>query len=117
MLERQNGTNQRVVIAITTFADIDAAGQFGAQLIEAQLVACVNLVPGVESIYRWTGKVEQEPEVIAVMKTTENRLEDLEAWVQEKHPYYEPEFLVLPVEAGASGYLGWARESVGREES
>jgi periplasmic divalent cation tolerance protein len=117
MLERQNGTNQRVVIAITTFADIDATGQFGAQLIEAQLVACVNLVPGVESIYRWKGKVEQEPEVIAVMKTTENRLEDLEAWVQEKHPYYEPEFLVLPVEAGASGYLGWARESVGREES
>ncbi|MEN8714441.1 MAG: divalent-cation tolerance protein CutA [Verrucomicrobiales bacterium] len=117
MLERQNGTNQRVVMAITTFADIDAARQFGAQLVEAQLVACINLVPGVESIYRWKGKVEQEPEVIAVMKTTENRLEELQAWVQEKHPYDEPEFLVLPVEAGASGYLGWARENVGREES
>jgi len=52
-----------------------------------------------------------------VMKTTENRLEDLEAWVQEKHPYDEPEFLVLPVDAGASGYLGWVRENVGREES
>ena len=117
MLERQNGTNQRVVMTITTFADIDAARQFGAQLVEAQLVACVNLVPGVESIYRWKGKVEKEPEIIAVMKTTENRLEDLEAWVQGKHPYYEPEFLVLPVDAGASGYLGWVRESVGREES
>ena len=113
MLERQNGTNRNVVMAITTFANIDAARQFGAQLVEAQLVACVNLLPGVESIYRWKGKIENELEVIAVMKTTEDRLEDLEAWVQTHHPYDEPEFVVLPVEAGASGYLEWVREGVG----
>lgn len=112
MLERQNGTGRPVVIAITTFSKIAEARQFGAQLVEAQLIACVNLIPGVESIYRWKGKIEQDAEVIAVMKTTEDQLTELETWLQENHPYDEPEFLVLPVEAGAGGYLDWVRESV-----
>lgn len=115
MLERQDGAKEEVVVAITTFEDRDLAGQFGATLVELQLVACVNLVSGIESIYRWKGKVERGTEVLLVMKTTRARLDELAAHIREHHPYDEPEFLILPVEAGLAGYLDWVRDSVAEE--
>ncbi|MEM7601753.1 MAG: divalent-cation tolerance protein CutA [Verrucomicrobiota bacterium] len=111
MIERQNDSPDRVVIGVTTFSDAEKARQFGTQLVEAQLVACVNLLPGVESIYRWKGDVEVEGECVMLMKMTASCVEGLEKYLQKHHPYEQPEFLVLSVEAGSTGYLGWVREN------
>lgn len=101
--------NARVVLC--TFPDLEQARQIGAALVERQVAACVNLLPGVESIYRWEGKIERAGEVLAVMKTT--RYADLEAVIRELHPYEVPEILALEVAGGLPGYLHWLAESCG----
>lgn len=113
MIERQNGTSEDIITLITTFADAETARQIGTQLVESQLVACVNVLPGVESIFRWQGEVQLDAEAIALIKTTRARLEELEAWLQTHHPYEVPEILVLTPESGSARYLQWVRESVG----
>ncbi|MDP4584130.1 MAG: divalent-cation tolerance protein CutA [Verrucomicrobiales bacterium] len=113
MIERQNGTSEDIITLITTFADAETARQIGTQLVESQLVACVNVLPGVESIFRWQGEVQLDAEAIALIKTTRGRLEELEAWLQTYHPYEVPEILVLTPESGSARYLQWVRESVG----
>jgi periplasmic divalent cation tolerance protein len=97
------------VVVLCTFPDLDQARQIGAALVERQVAACVNLLPGVESIYRWQGKVEQAGEVLALIKTT--RYPDLEAAIKELHPYDVPEILALPVAAGLPAYLAWMAEA------
>jgi len=112
MIERQNGTTEDILTLITTFADAEAARQIGTQLVESQLAACVNVLPGVESIYRWQGEVRLEAEAIVLIKTTRGRLNELEAWLQTNHPYEVPEILVLTPESGSARYFQWVRESV-----
>lgn len=93
------------MVVFCTFPDLDQARQIGAAMVERQVAACVNLLPGVESIYRWQGKVERAGEVLAVFKTT--RYSELEAALRELHPYEVPEILALPVAAGLPAYLEW----------
>ena len=112
MIERQNGTTEDILTLITTFADAEIARQIGTQLVESQLAACVNVLPGVESIYRWQGEVRLEAEAIVLIKTTRGRLNELEAWLQTNHPYEVPEILVLTPESGSARYFQWVRESV-----
>ncbi len=99
----------RVVLA--TFPDIGKARQIGTALVESQLAACVNLLPQVESIYRWEGKVQQDAEVLALIKTRELLLGKLEAKLTEMHPYDVPEFIVIPVDSGSEKYVNWIRET------
>jgi len=96
-------------VVLCTFPDIGQARSAGSALVELGLAACVNLVPGVESIYRWQGKVERAGEVLAIFKTT--RYEELEAALVERHPYEVPEILALPVAAGLPAYLAWLGEA------
>ncbi len=112
MIERQNGTIDDILTLITTFADAETARQIGTQLVESQLAACVNVLPGMESIYRWQGEVRLEAEAIVLIKTTRGRLNELEAWLQSHHPYEVPEILVLTPESGSARYFQWVRESV-----
>jgi periplasmic divalent cation tolerance protein len=100
---------ENAVVVLCTFPDLDQARQIGAALVERQVAACVNLLPGVESIYRWEGKVERASEVLAVIKTT--RYADLEAAIRELHPYEVPEIIALPVVAGLPEYLKWLGDS------
>ncbi len=79
--------------------------------IEKKLAACANIVPGVESIYKWKGKVERAREVLVVIKTNANRLPELEREVTRTHSYDVPEFIVLPIVAGSRNYLAWLQES------
>ena len=102
MQERQNDADS-VWLAITTFPNAEVARQIGTRLVESQLAACVNILPGVESIYAWKGKVEQDSELIGLIKTTAGRWEALEAWIAEHHPYEEPELIAIPVEKGTAG--------------
>jgi periplasmic divalent cation tolerance protein len=96
---------EKAVVVLCTFPDLDQARQIGAALVERQVAACVNLIPGVESIYRWQGKVERAGEVLALIKTT--RYPDLEAALKELHSYEVPEILAIPVVAGLPAYLAW----------
>jgi periplasmic divalent cation tolerance protein len=100
---------ENAIVVLCTFPDIEQARQIGAALVERQVAACVNLLPGVESIYRWEGKVEKAGEVLGIIKTT--RYDELEAAIQELHPYEVPEILALPVAGGASAYLKWLAAS------
>ena len=100
------------VIVLTTLpADADAAA-FAAALVEARLAACVNLLPIMQSVYRWQGAVEQESERQMVIKTSRLRLNALWERIRDLHPYEVPEFLVLPVIDGSDAYLTWLGDSI-----
>lgn len=99
-------------IVLCTFPDHEQARQIGTVLVEKQLAACVNLLPGVESIYRWEGKVETAGEVLAVFKTTAEAFAAFSAELAALHPYDVPEILAIqPVDAAAA-YARWVAGEV-----
>ena len=100
------------ILVLATFPDIKRARQIGTALIEKQLAACVNLLPSVESIYRWKGQVERAIEVQAVIKTTSERYAELESELRALHPYEVPEIIGIEIAKGLPDYLAWIRQSV-----
>lgn len=99
-------------IVLTTLpADADITA-FARTLVDERLAACVNVLPPMESIYRWQGAVEQASERQVIMKTTALGVEALKARIAALHPYDVPEILVLPLAGGGESYLNWVRESV-----
>mgnify|MGYP001159214554 FL=1 len=100
-------------VIFVTAPDLTVARELASGVLENRLAACVNLVPGVESHYRWEGKLCEETEVLMLLKTTGEKLAALEAWVLAAHPYDTPEFVALKIETGSTRYLDWISESVG----
>jgi periplasmic divalent cation tolerance protein len=98
---------QRLKIVMMTAPDLKTARRLVKAALKARLIACANLVPKVESHYRWQGKVEQGAEVLLVLKTSQARLTALEKLVLIKHPYDTPEFVVLNPVSGTKKYLAW----------
>jgi periplasmic divalent cation tolerance protein len=98
------------VVVLSTAPDPDVADGLARALIEERLAACVTQVPGIKSLYRWQGVVEEAEEVLLVIKTHAGRAPDLTRRLAELHPYAVPEILVLPVAAGFRGYLDWIRD-------
>ena len=101
---------QHVVVMTTLPADADAAG-FAQALVEARLAACVNVMPAMDSVYRWQGRIERDAERQLFVKTSRDRLAALWERVRGLHPYEVPEFLVLPIVDGNDAYLRWVDES------
>jgi periplasmic divalent cation tolerance protein len=99
-----------VVVLTTLPADADGAA-FGRVLVDERLAACVNLLPAMESIYRWEGQIERESERQVIIKTSRERVAALWDRVRELHPYEVPEFLVLPIADGNEAYLRWVGEA------
>lgn len=99
-------------IVVTTAADAEEAERLGRTLVEEHLAACVTVVPAVRSIYWWQGEIESSNECLLLLKTTQEKLEVLEARLHDLHSYKTPEFLVLPVEAGSHAYLDWMQNCV-----
>ena len=99
-------------IVLTTAASVDEARSLGRTLVEEQHAACATLIPGVESIYHWEGKVESAGETLLLLKTSVSHLPHLETRLHALHSYTTPEFLVLPVESGSEDYLAWMRKSL-----
>jgi periplasmic divalent cation tolerance protein len=95
------------LVVLSTFPDAEKAAQVARVLVDEQLAACVNLVPSVRSIYRWQGAVQDEAEVLALIKTTAERHAALAARLAALHPYDVPEILALPVAAVHPPYLAW----------
>ena len=104
-------SNRRYRIVLVTCASLGEARSIGREVVKKRLAACANIVPGVESIYRWKGKVERAREILVVVKTTAARLAGLEREVKRMHSYEVPEFIVLPVIAGSREYLRWIGDS------
>jgi periplasmic divalent cation tolerance protein len=103
--------NQEYVIVLTTLpADADAE-DFATTLVEERLAACVNLMPAMQSVYRWEGQIEQDTERQVVIKTTRERVVQLWDRVRDLHPYDVPEFVVMPIIDGNDAYLRWIGES------
>ena len=98
-----------VLSAIGTRADAEKVAR---TLVEERLAACVNVVPGVVSIYRWKGNVEQEPELLLVIKTLAERVDALKARLLELHPYELAEVVVIPIGGGHAPYLAWIGQQV-----
>jgi periplasmic divalent cation tolerance protein len=100
-------------VVLVTAPDLKTARKLVKLALEAQLVACGNLVSKVESHYWWKGKIERSSEVLILFKTTPARLEDLEKLIVAHHPYDTPEILALPLTAGSRRYLNWIEDSFG----
>lgn len=94
-------------IVLVTAPDLKTARVLAKAALSARLIACANLVPRVESHYRWRGKIESSTEVLLILKTMKSNLPTLEKLVSSRHPYDTPEFLVMPLTAGNKKYLDW----------
>ena len=102
---------QGTIVVLVTCPSQEVGEQVGRSLVEEQLAACVNVVPGVTSIYRWEGKICRDPEVLLVIKTRRPRLAALIRRVKALHPYSVPEIIALPLVGGSRPYLSWVRDS------
>lgn len=98
-------------VVLITAPDLKIARRLARTALAARLIACANLIPKIESHYRWQGKIESGREVMLLMKTTRARLGALKKFILAHHPYTTPEFIVLPVTGGAKGYLDWLAQS------
>jgi periplasmic divalent cation tolerance protein len=99
-------------IVFVTAPDLKTARVLAKAALEERLIACANLVPKVESHYRWRGKIESSAEVLLILKTTKLKLAALEKLILARHPYDTPEFLVLPLSGGSRKYLDWLAQNV-----
>lgn len=90
--------------------DEACARELATGLIDARLAACVNLLPAVQSIYRWEGQIEAASETTLLIKTHRERWPELENWLASHHPYQVPEIIALPLAAGLSTYLDWVAQ-------
>ena len=102
-------TDARIVL--TTAGSADEARKIAQTLVERRLAACVNMVPQIESVYRWKGKVEHATEWLLLIKTQTGAFERLRDAIKELHSYELPECLLLEVDAGGQEYLDWIADS------
>ncbi|NPA17530.1 MAG: divalent-cation tolerance protein CutA [Aquificae bacterium] len=102
------------IVVLITCPDKETGRKLAFGLVENKLAACVNIVPGLNSIYFWQGKVEDDSEILMVVKTREDLFEKLEEYVKANHPYTVPEIIALPIVKGSSDYLNWIDKTVER---
>jgi periplasmic divalent cation tolerance protein len=107
----------RVVFVYTTWPTTVEAEQAGRALVERRLAACVNILPGMISHYRWEGKVERTEEVVMLIKTRASLANVVEGAVKELHSYSTPAILVIAIESVERNYLGWLLTETGGDAS
>ena len=106
-------TDKRIVLS--TAGSAEEARKIANHMVANQLAACVNIVPHIESIYRWQGKVESSHEWLLLMKTTAEKVDDVRDAIRELHSYDLPECIAIAIEDGSADYLQWIGESVAAE--
>lgn len=109
-------TPEAVQVVLVTAPDGDSAALIARTLVAERLAACVNLVSAVRSIYRWEGSVEEDEEVLLVVKTRAGRTEALAERIRALHPYAVPEVLALTAGGGSAAYLDWVRAETRERE-
>ena len=100
-------------IVLSTCGDRETAERIAHRLVEQRLAACVNILPGVQSVYRWQGAVESAAEVLMLIKTKAPLIQEVQSIVASLHSYEVPEFLVLPISGGSDAYMAWLEASLG----
>ena len=102
----------KAIVVLTTIDSREAGERMARALVDRHAAACVQVLPGMTSIYRWNDNVETSSEVLLLIKTTEEAFERVETIIRELHSYETPEILSLAVENGAHDYLEWLRRSI-----
>ena len=97
----------QALLVLTNVPDLECAQLVARTLIESRLAACVNLLPAVQSIYRWQGKIEEATEITLLIKTTSQQVDSLQKAIVKLHPYDVPEIIATPIVAGYAPYLQW----------
>jgi periplasmic divalent cation tolerance protein len=103
-------TDKRIVL--TTCGNAADAERIARALLERRLAACVNIIPGIRSLYHWQGRIEDDAELLLIIKTTSGAVESLKAAIREAHPYDVPEMVVVQIEDGSQAYLDWIGANV-----
>jgi periplasmic divalent cation tolerance protein len=101
------------IVVLSTASTAAEAEAIARRLVEERLAACVNVVTGVRSFYRWKGKIEKSPEWLLVIKSSRGRFEELRAALEKLHSYDVPEVIALPVVEGTKNYLHWKEGELG----
>jgi periplasmic divalent cation tolerance protein len=105
------------LIIFVTAPNEDEARRIADAVVNEELAACVNIIGGVESIYRWQGRVERDRELLLIIKSRAGRYADLERRVKELHSYTTPEVIAFKIERGSQGYLDWIRDSTSPQKT
>lgn len=100
-----------IVVLITASSEKEAQ-KIGNKLIKENLVACANIIPGIQSIFKWKRDVCQEEELLLILKSKMDKLDDIITMVKRMHSYQVPEIIALPIVGGAEDYLQWMEESI-----
>ncbi len=100
------------IVVLTTCDSQEAAAGLARRLVEARVAACVNIVPGIQSVYHWQGRIEEAGEWLLVIKSSRGLFEDLQRELSAAHTYEVPEVLALPVIDGSAGYLDWLQREL-----
>ncbi len=118
-INEMKGTRKKdpYVVLFSTTNRLEEAHRIAHQLIAARLVACVNIVPSISSVYRWKGSVQKDTEVLMIMKTKKSRISRLEKSLRAIHSYETPELIALPIVYGLPEYLKWIDDSLAIEKS
>jgi periplasmic divalent cation tolerance protein len=98
---------RQVLVILVTAVNKEEAVRIGKEMVNAKLAACANIMPGVQSIYRWKGKIVKSQEALLILKSTQSRYPALEKAIKAMHVYETPEIIALPVKEGLDGYVGW----------
>jgi periplasmic divalent cation tolerance protein len=105
----------QVLLVMTNMPDAASAHAMARRLVDQKLAACVNCLPGVKSIYRWQGAIEEADEVTLLIKTTASSYAGLEAAIKDSHPYQVPEIIALPLSGGLPAYLAWVTQETKKD--
>ena len=101
------------IVVFITSANADEARRIASELVERQLAACVQILPEIESVYRWNGEVQRDTEILILAKTTAQQFDDLERAVREIHSYDTPEIVAVPMAHVSEPYRAWLVDNVG----
>ena len=102
---------EKVLLALSTFPDQETARRISNELVTKKLAACANILPGVESIYRWKEKIESGNETLVLFKLSEDRQSAFQEKLRSLHPYEVPEIIFVPISSGLPEYLRWVTEN------
>jgi periplasmic divalent cation tolerance protein len=105
----------QAIVVMTTVGTEEQANLIAREIVARRQAACVNIVPGIRSIYRWQGKICKDGELLLIVKTLEGEMEGVTATIRELHSYDLPEILAFHVDHGEAGFLGWIATSVDKE--
>lgn len=103
-------SSRKVLVVLVMTSSRREAGSIAKAVVKEKLAACVNMVPGVTSVFRWKGRVQISREVLLIMKTTVRRYSALEQRIRSLHSYQVPEILAVKIEKGAKQYIGWVQQ-------